>query len=178
MGSHMSYAHTFAHSLKDYCNIRKLSEICSENSPTKQRVGPKTMDEAKFKDEVQKAATTFKNLVTFKQLVEDNKVMMFSTTHCHWCIVAKKVLDDLGTKYKALEVNKMGSEGTTMMNVVSAVTGKRVVPTIFICGQLIPGGGSQLKHLNSSGELTKILEKCCKGDITCRENDQYRLQGH
>merc|ERR1711872_1102805 len=104
--------------------------------------------------------------------------MMFSATYCSYCTTAKQTLDELGTKYQALEVNKMGEEGDMLMNVVSAVTGKRVVPAIFICGQLIPGGGSQLKHLNSSGELTKILEKCCKGDITCRENDQYRLQGH
>ena len=37
-----------------------------------------------------------------------------------------------------------------LMNVVAAVTGKRVVPAIFICGQLVPGGGSGLKHLARS----------------------------
>ena len=28
-----------------------------------------------------------------------------------------------------------------MMNVVQAVTGNRLVPTIFIRGQIVPGGG-------------------------------------
>jgi hypothetical protein len=36
-----------------------------------------------------------------------------------------------------------------MMNVVQAVTGNRLVPTIFIRGQIVPGGGSGLKHLGN-----------------------------
>ena len=38
----------------------------------------------------------------------------------------KRTLDDLGTKYGAYEVNKE-EDGDVMMNVVSAVTGNRMV---------------------------------------------------
>merc|ERR1712098_393437 len=38
-------------------------------------------------------------------------------------------------------------DGEMMMDIVEAVTGNRTVPQIFICGQLVPGGGSGLKHL-------------------------------
>ena len=53
-----------------------------------------------------------------------------------------------------------------MMNVVQAVTGNRLVPTIFICGQIVPGGGSGLKHLATSGQLGEILGQCGEGNAT------------
>ena len=62
-----------------------------------------------------------------------------------------------------------------MMDVVEAVTGNRTVPQIFICGQLVPGGGSGLKHLMTSGQLTEILSKCCEGDVSCSQFDKYSL---
>jgi len=122
-----------------------------------------------FKAEVRKAANDFKNLV------QGNKVMMFSATYCSYCTVAKKTLDDLGTQFQAYEVNKEGKEGDMMMNVVQAVTGNRLVPTIFICGQIVPGGGSGLKHLATTGQLSDILAECCEGDPTCTKYDKYSL---
>ena len=72
-------------------------------------------------------------------------------------------------------MNKEGEEGQMMMDVVEAVTGNRTVPQIFICGQLVPGGGSGLKHLMTSGQLTEILSKCCEGDVSCSQFDKYSL---
>merc|ERR1712001_317115 len=97
-----------------------------------------------------------KSAENFKNLVMRNKVMIFSATYCSYCTVAKNTLGDLGTQFQSYEVNKSGSEGNMMMDVVEAVTGNRTVPQIFICGQLVPGGGSGLKHLASTGQLTEI----------------------
>ena len=72
-------------------------------------------------------------------------------------------------------MNKTGDEGSMMMDVVEAVTGNRTVPQIFICGQLVPGGGSGLKHLASTGQLTEILSKCCDGDYSCSQFDKYAI---
>ena len=129
-------------------------------------------EEEKFKEEVRTAAGQFKNLV------QGNKVMMFSATYCTYCTVAKRTLEELGTAFQAVEVDKMGREGEMLMNVVSAVTGARVVPAIYICGQLVPGGGTGLRQLAAAGELTGILERCCDGDHTCAEYAQFRLHGH
>ena len=129
-------------------------------------------DEEAFKEEVRKAAGQFKNLV------QGNKVMIFSASYCGFCTVAKKTLDEFGTQYQSLDVDKMGREGDMLMNVVSAVTGKRLVPAIFICGQAVPGGSGGLKHLANSGQLTNILEQCCEGDATCSEFASFRLHGH
>ena len=129
-------------------------------------------DEEAFKEEVRKAAGQFKNLV------QGNKVMIFSASYCGFCTVAKKTLDEFGTHYQSIDVDKMGREGDMLMNVVSAVTGKRLVPAIFICGQAVPGGSGGLKHLANSGQLTNILEQCCEGDATCSEFASFRLHGH
>ena len=87
----------------------------------------------------------------------------------------KKTLDDLGTQFQSMEVNKTGKDGEMMMDIVEAVTGARMVPAIFICGQLVPGGGTGLKHLASTGQLSDILGKCCDGDISCKKFDKYSL---
>ena len=106
----------------------------------------------------------------------------------------QKTLEDLGTQFQHYEVNKEGKEGEMMMNIVQAVTGNRMVqitphpkfnliptcsllqvPAIFICGQIVPGGGSGLKHLATSGQLSEILGQCCEGDTTCSQYDKYSL---
>ena len=125
----------------------------------------------------------------------NNKVMIFSATYCSYCTVAKvsvliiiitnkrifilfffqRTLDDLGTQFQSMEVNKEGKDGEMMMDIVEAVTGNRMVPAIFICGQLVPGGGTGLKHLASTGQLSDILGKCCEGDVSCKNFDKYSL---
>ena len=156
----------------------KGESVAVPPAPSPPASAPTTADEAvssdeeAFKEEVRKAAGQFKNLV------QGNKVMIFSASYCGFCTVARKTLDEFGTQYQSIEVDKMGREGDMLMNVVSAVTGKRLVPAIFICGQAVPGGSGGLKHLAASGQLTNILEQCCEGDATCSEFASFRLHGH
>jgi glutaredoxin 3 len=110
----------------------------------------------------------------FRSQVEENKEMMFSKTTCGYCTTAKQTLAGLGTSYQSMEVNRMGRDGAMMMNAVKSETGQRTVPAIFICGRAVPGGGSGLERLVSSGELTGMLESCCRGDVTCSD---YRRHG-
>merc|ERR1719186_2568678 len=96
----------------------------------------------------------------FKEFVQGNKIMIFSATYCSYCNIVKKQFDDLGTKFTAVEVNKE-EDGPMLMDVITSVTGSRMVPQIFICGQTIPGGSAGLKHLQDSGQLTDVLKACC-----------------
>merc|ERR1719251_768996 len=80
---------------------------------------PREQNDEQFKTEVRKSAENFKNLVM------NNKIMMFSATYCSYCTVAKKTLDDLGTQFQSMEVNKEGRQGEMMMDIVEAVTGGR-----------------------------------------------------
>ena len=121
----------------------------------------------KFQQDMQRSAGRFEDLVS------TNRVMMFSSTNCDYCDVAKKTFDSLGTSYNTLEINKLGLEGSLMRNTLKAVTGSRSVPSIFICGEAVKGGSSGLTDLVSSGQLEGMLTKCCQGDLTC-SNRRHR----
>jgi len=149
-------------------------------SKSSQSIPPSTSPTSTSEAEQQQTSETFQNEVrrsaeNFKNLVMNNKVMIFSATYCSYCTVAKRTLDDLGTQFQSMEVNKEGKDGEMMMDIVEAVTGNRMVPAIFICGQLVPGGGTGLKHLASTGQLSDILGKCCEGDVSCKNFDKYSL---
>merc|ERR1712197_244843 len=111
-------------------------------SKSSQRIPPSTTPTSSSEAEQQQSSETFQNEVrrsaeNFKNLVMNNKVMIFSATYCSYCTVAKRTLDDLGTQFQSMEVNKEGKDGEMMMDIVEAVTGNRMVPAIFICGQLV-----------------------------------------
>jgi hypothetical protein len=124
----------------------------SNNNSAAQQNQLETLSEEQFKETVRAAANKFKNLV------KENKVMLFSATYCSYCTVAKvrkyflnsifkkrfniylpvaslmdcplkRTLDDMGTKYGAYEVNRE-EDGEVMMNIVSAVSGNRMVSQI------------------------------------------------
>merc|ERR1712025_1177270 len=122
-----------------------------------------------FKEDVWKSVNDFQNLIG------RNRVMMFSSTNCPYCKTAKQTFDSLGTSYQSYEVNKEGTQGKMMMNVVQGVTGLRQVPAIFICGQQVPGGGVGVKHLAQTGQLGDMLGRCCEGDSSCSRYEKYGL---
>merc|ERR1712110_217823 len=115
----------------------------------------------KFQEDMQRATGRFQDLV------QENKVMMFSSTNCSYCDIAKETFQSMGTQFKSLEVNKLGVDGAMMRNTLKSVTGERTVPAIFICGEPVKGGSNGLTELASSGRLSNMLERCCKGDVTC-----------
>ena len=57
----------------------------------------------------------------FQELIASNPVMIFSTTTCPYCQVAKTTFKDMGTTFKALELNKVdnGREIATELYQVS-----------------------------------------------------------
>jgi len=115
----------------------------------------------KFQEDMQRATGRFQDLV------QENKVMMFSSTNCSYCDIAKETFQSMGTQFKSLEVNKLGVDGAMMRNTLKSVTGERTVPAIFICGEPVKGGSNGLTELATSGRLSNMLERCCKGDATC-----------
>ena len=54
---------------------------------------------------------------------------LFSATYCRYCTIAKKTLDDIGTSYTAVELDKMASgEGGQLAMGLREVTGEGTVP--------------------------------------------------
>uniref|UniRef100_X2B581 Glutaredoxin domain-containing protein n=1 Tax=Capitella teleta TaxID=283909 RepID=X2B581_CAPTE len=62
--------------------------------------------------------------------VKDNCVVVFSKTTCGYCRMAKKVFEDIGTPYVAVELNKR-DDGGKMQSVLQAMTGESTVSTIL-----------------------------------------------
>ena len=75
---------------------------------------------------------------------------------------AKKLLDEKGAKYTAIELDKE-SDGKAIRAVMGDTLGRTSVPAIWIKGQFIGGfndGPSKyngLNSLNTNGELDRLL---------------------
>lgn len=74
------------------------------------------------------------------------QVMVFSWLSCPFCKRAKALLDDLGVKYKVLELDQMGKEGSALR----AELAKYVLPS------------SHFKHLDLQclAKLFLLMEVC------------------
>jgi len=90
-------------------------------------------------------------------LVKNHKVVVFSKTQCPHCSDSKSLLSTKGVSYKTIELDKM-EDGGQVQNVLGQMTNARTVPRIFIDGQCV-GGNSDLKNLNETGKLEKILNE-------------------
>ena len=70
------------------------------------------------------------NMKKVANLIDANKVMIFSATYCSYCRVAKRTFDDLGTKYEAIELNK-AEDGKDLVDGLSELTGSKLVSIRF-----------------------------------------------
>ncbi len=81
--------------------------------------------------------------------------MVFSKSYCPYCNNAKRILDELNAKYKAIELNQE-DDGDDIQNALFKITGQRTVPNIFI-GKVHIGGNSDLEAARSNGKDGKSL---------------------
>ncbi|CAK7328089.1 unnamed protein product [Dovyalis caffra] len=90
-----------------------------------------------------------------KELVSTNSVVVFSKTYCPFCVSVKQLLDQLGAKYKAVELDTE-KDGADMQSALFEWTGQRTVPNVFIGGNHI-GGCDSTKALHNEGKLVPLL---------------------
>ena len=79
-------------------------------------------------------------------------VTMYTTEYCPYCVSAKSLLATKKVKPTEIRVDEDPEELAQM----ETLSGRRTVPQIFINGKSI-GGFEDLKRLNDSGELDKLL---------------------
>ncbi len=80
------------------------------------------------------------------------KVEMYATSFCRHCMDARDFLQAKGVEYEEYLLDLMPLEKDTMIE----RCGQKSIPQIFINGQHI-GGLTDLKELDSSGKLDKLL---------------------
>ena len=93
-------------------------------------------------------------------LIDDNPVLMLSFVKWPFCVKAKVLLDDLGTKYTVVELDQL-EDGKAIRAEMANVVGRTSVPAIWIGGNFVGGcndgpmGG--IVSLSDSGELNGLL---------------------
>ena len=80
------------------------------------------------------------------------KVEMYGTSFCRHCMDARNFLQAKGIEYDEYLLDLMPLEKESMIE----RCGQKSIPQIFINGQHI-GGLTELRELDSSGKLDKLL---------------------
>uniref|UniRef100_UPI00358F0EF8 glutaredoxin-2, mitochondrial-like isoform X2 n=1 Tax=Myxine glutinosa TaxID=7769 RepID=UPI00358F0EF8 len=91
-------------------------------------------------------------------VISNNCVVIFSKSSCPFCIMAKRVFEDLGSSYATVELDRR-ADGPALQEVLIGRTGMRTVPQVFVNGKLI-GGGSETKRLHAEGRLKMLVMQC------------------
>ncbi|GJC87135.1 glutaredoxin [Colletotrichum liriopes] len=92
-----------------------------------------------------------------QQLIDDNKVVVFSKSYCPYCRQTKSVLDELNTDYTVLELDQI-DDGSAIQDALQEITGQRTVPNSFIAQKHI-GGNSDLQGLLKGDKLKNLLKE-------------------
>ncbi|KAJ6775759.1 GLUTAREDOXIN 2 [Salix koriyanagi] len=90
-----------------------------------------------------------------KELVSTNSVVVFSKTFCPYCTKVKQLLNQLGAKYIAVELDTE-KDGNEIQSALLEWTGQRTVPNVFIGGNHI-GGCDKTTGLHQEGKLVPLL---------------------
>ena len=81
------------------------------------------------------------------------QILIYTTTICPYCIMAKRLLDKKGVAYTEINVDATPGMREEMMR----KTNRRTVPQIYI-GELHVGGFDELYALEKTGRLDGLLD--------------------
>lgn len=90
-----------------------------------------------------------------KNLIQSNKVMIFSKTTCPFCIRVKNLFNSFPVEYNSLELDKVDN-GKELQRVLSTITGRSTVPQVFV-NQSFVGGCDDTFAAHSEGKLMQLL---------------------
>ena len=82
------------------------------------------------------------------------EVLIYRTTYCPYCDMAKRFFRDLGVPFEEIDVT---NDHDMRMKLVEMTGGRRTVPQIFIDGKSI-GGYTDLVELKRAGDLDDLLD--------------------
>lgn len=81
------------------------------------------------------------------------EVIIYRTTYCGYCDMAKRLFTDLGVAFEEIDVT---TDAEMRNKLVQMTGGRRTVPQIFIDG-LPVGGYTDVAELQRSGKLDELL---------------------
>lgn len=90
-----------------------------------------------------------------KELIDSNRVMVFSKSFCPYCDQVKELFSSLGAEYQALELDEC-DDGAAIQETLHELTGQRTVPNVFVNKTHVGGCDKTLKA-HKDGSLAKLL---------------------
>ncbi|KAF4631898.1 hypothetical protein G7Y89_g6230 [Cudoniella acicularis] len=92
--------------------------------------------------------------VKAQKIIDENAVAVFSKSYCPYCRATKSLLDQLGAKYYAIELDQV-DDGVAIQAALMEINGQSSVPNIYIKKEHI-GGNSDLQAKKK--ELPNLLK--------------------
>lgn len=83
----------------------------------------------------------------------DNKVVLYGTSMCPYCIAARRLLENLEIDYENIPVDG----DRELREHMETISGRHTVPQIWI-GETHVGGYTELQQLASAGQLETLLK--------------------
>jgi glutaredoxin 3 len=99
---------------------------------------------------------------TVQNMIDKNKVMVFSKDYCPYCKKAKDLLSEMDIQYEVVELDLI-PDGDKMQDALKVISNQRTVPCIYInkeklggCDDLFEAATSQ--KLNDGTKLDAMLK--------------------
>ena len=94
-----------------------------------------------------------------KQRIADKKVVVYSKTYCPFCAMTKNLFSEMGvpdTDMDVIELDQIDG-GSELQQALTAFSGQRTVPNVFINGVHL-GGNDDTQAAARSGKLKEMLQ--------------------
>jgi glutaredoxin 3 len=83
----------------------------------------------------------------------DNKVVLYGTRMCPYCVAARRLLESLEIDYENIPVDG----DRQLRQHMETISGRHTVPQIWV-GDTHVGGYTELQQLASTGQLETLLQ--------------------
>merc|ERR1712087_53209 len=91
-----------------------------------------------------------------KQTIADNKVVVYSKSYCPFCMKTKTLFSEMDVPITVIELDLMDG-GSELQDALTAFSGQRTVPNVFINGAHV-GGNDDTQAAARSGKLKEMLD--------------------
>ncbi|CAO2605862.1 Thioredoxin reductase 3 [Lemmus lemmus] len=92
-----------------------------------------------------------------KDLIEANRVMIFSKSYCPHSTRVKELFSSLGVDYNILELDQV-DDGASVQEVLTEISNQKTVPNIFV-NKVHVGGCDRTFQAHQNGLLLKLLQE-------------------
>ena len=92
-----------------------------------------------------------------KDLIANNKVMVFSKSYCPFCSQLKLLFTQKGlSDYQVIEMDNV-KNGDSYHSALKSLSGQRTVPNVYVNGQHV-GGMDDTRAAANNGKLKQLLD--------------------